>query len=127
MLTSLLFIVFVVEMAGVEPGNGYVGKFKKYWTKEEQVILVDALYDLRVSGRFVGADFTPEYVHAVRKLMGPDLFTSVKCVRNRMKNMKTDFSVVQLMLATSGFSWDPEKSRVVADDHVWDSYIKVRS
>ncbi|XP_071730419.1 uncharacterized protein [Rutidosis leptorrhynchoides] len=69
----------------------------KYLTKEERANLVDALYELRVS---------------------------VKCVRKMMTNVRYNFRAVHFMLATSGFSWDPEKLCVVAEDHVWDSFPK---
>ncbi|XP_071730420.1 uncharacterized protein [Rutidosis leptorrhynchoides] len=65
-----------------------------------------------------------EYVHAVRQLIGPDLFTSVRCLRKIMMHIRANFRIVQRILATRGFSWDPKKSCVVADDHVWDAYIK---
>ncbi|PWA95653.1 hypothetical protein CTI12_AA046200 [Artemisia annua] len=45
-----------------------------------------------------------------------------------MMALYTEFDIVQKMLVgthMSGFSWDPEKLCVIADDQVWDMYIKI--
>ncbi|GKD63427.1 hypothetical protein Tco_1305535 [Tanacetum coccineum] len=45
-----------------------------------------------------------------------------------MRGMYNEFHIVQKMLIgtyMSGFSWDPEKSRVIADDRVWAEYLKI--
>ncbi|KAI3828490.1 hypothetical protein L1987_02591 [Smallanthus sonchifolius] len=106
------------------------GRNKRVWTKEENTMLVDSLMELHVSGKYVNADIEPEYVNAVLELMDPNVVYSAKPVRNRMKLMKTHFYTVHDMLVgkhMSGFSWDPQNSCVVADNQVWDEYIKKKT
>ncbi|KAI7756572.1 hypothetical protein M8C21_009882 [Ambrosia artemisiifolia] len=103
------------------------GNDKWMWTKEEDAMLVDAMMQLYVSGKYVNAKVNPEYAQAVLELMDPKVVTSAKSVKLRMKRLKFNFYLVQDMLVgkyMSGFSWDAQNLRVVADDQVWDTYIK---
>ncbi|PWA95652.1 hypothetical protein CTI12_AA046190 [Artemisia annua] len=109
-------------MAGIIGG----GKSKYVWSKEEDTLLVDALMKLHVSGQYVYADIEPEYFHAVQRLLGPEWY-SAKPIKIRMKYFKKHFNIVHDMLVgthMSGFRWDPEKLCVIADDQVWEEYIK---
>ncbi|PWA52979.1 hypothetical protein CTI12_AA449150 [Artemisia annua] len=111
----------------------YEGKGTQPWTEEEDKMLVDALLELHVSGKFVYADIESDYVKAVHKLMDPDKrhpdnFYSLNSISYRMVAIYTEFVIVQEMLVgthMSGFSWDPEKLCVIADDQVWNEYLKI--
>nr|GFD00414.1 hypothetical protein [Tanacetum cinerariifolium] len=78
-------------MTGVSRGKG-----RQPWTEEEDKMLVDALMELHVSGKFVYADIESNYVHAVHQLMDPDKrnFYSPNSIRYRMKGMYTEFDIV---------------------------------
>lgn len=110
----------------------YEGKGTQPWTEEEDKMLVDALMGLHVSRKFVNADINSDYVKAVHQLMDPDKrhpdnFYSLNSIRYRMVGIYTEFDIVQKMLDgthMSGFSWDPEKLCVIADDQVWAKYLK---
>ncbi|KAJ8636607.1 hypothetical protein MRB53_010874 [Persea americana] len=48
-------------------------------------------------------------------------------IDSRIKTMKKDFRIVYDMLNGenySGFGWDPHKNVVVAEDEVWNAYVK---
>ncbi|XXG54439.1 hypothetical protein AAC387_Pa03g2315 [Persea americana] len=48
-------------------------------------------------------------------------------IDSRIKTMKKDFRIVYDMLNgenCSGFGWDPHKNVVVAEDEVWNAYVK---
>ncbi|XP_076910673.1 uncharacterized protein LOC143568385 [Bidens hawaiensis] len=104
-----------------------VGKDKWFWTKEEDAMLVDSLMELHLTGKYVHVRVDDDYAQAVLQLMDPKVVQSPKPVKIRMKRMKSNFYIVHNMLITkhmSGFGWNPRSSRVVADDRVWDEYIK---
>lgn len=47
-------------------------------------------------------------------------------LKNRHKTLRNLFRSVNSMLKEDGFSWDERKQMVVADNSVWDVYLKVR-
>lgn len=44
---------------------------------------------------------------------------------NRKKTWRRTYSLVSAMIDQNGFQWDDSKNMVVADDDVWDNYLKV--
>ncbi|GJW84801.1 kinase-like domain, phloem protein 2-like protein [Tanacetum coccineum] len=107
-------------------------KGKEPWTEEEDKMLVDALLELHLSGKYVYAPIGSGYAAAVKRLMDKDRrhhenFYSLNSVKCRMENIKNEFCLVHEMvtgLHRSGFSWDSETSCVIAGDQLWDEYIK---
>ncbi|XP_026410408.1 uncharacterized protein LOC113305605 [Papaver somniferum] len=45
-------------------------------------------------------------------------------LKNRMKTLKKNYVAVSTLRGQSGFGWDQSREIVVADDVVWDDYIK---
>ncbi|XP_026452015.1 L10-interacting MYB domain-containing protein-like [Papaver somniferum] len=45
-------------------------------------------------------------------------------LKNRMKTLKKNYVAVSTLRGQSGFGWDQSREVVVADDDVWDEYIK---
>nr|GEW40215.1 protein kinase-like domain, phloem protein 2-like protein [Tanacetum cinerariifolium] len=107
-------------------------KGKEPWTEEEDKMLVDALLELHLSGKYVYAPFGSGYAAAVKRLMDKDRrhhenFYSLTSIKFRMHNIKNEFCLVHEMvtgLHRSGFSWDSETLCVIAGDQVWGEYIK---
>jgi hypothetical protein len=126
-----LYVLFV-DMADSNVARG-TGRSKHTWTNDEDAKLIDALMELHASGKYAGADngFKPGYLNGVQQLLDVSLPNSgLKAephIKSRMKTWKTHFSIVYDMVHTSGFGWDEEKTCVVAEDSVWDEYVKVHS
>ncbi|KAF8401398.1 hypothetical protein HHK36_012336 [Tetracentron sinense] len=45
-------------------------------------------------------------------------------LRNRYKTLRRQYNDIKILLDQSGFSWDETRQMVIADDIVWDDYIK---
>nr|XP_043625044.1 uncharacterized protein LOC122596522 [Erigeron canadensis] len=117
-------------MAGSTIVRG-AGRNKRAWTTKEDEKLVDTLMDLQASGKYACADngFKPGYYQAIQRLLDLSLPNSgLKAephIKSRLKTLKANFGVLSYMLSgTHGFTWDPKKCCVTADDQVWDEYIK---
>ncbi|GKB94994.1 kinase-like domain, phloem protein 2-like protein [Tanacetum coccineum] len=118
----------------IEIDYGYASrrKGKEPWTEEEDKMLVDALLELHLSGKYVYAPFGAGYAAAVKRLMDKDRrhhenFYSLTSIKFRMHNIKNEFCLVHEMvtgLHRSGFSWDSETLCVIAGDQIWGEYIK---
>ncbi|XP_027352552.1 L10-interacting MYB domain-containing protein isoform X2 [Abrus precatorius] len=46
-------------------------------------------------------------------------------LKNRHKTLRNLYRGVKNLLAKPGFSWDKKRNMVIADNHVWDEYLKV--
>ena len=111
------------------------GKNKRKWTDAEDKELVYALFDTVNAGTHkVDNEFKPGFLgvlDAVLKQKLPrSVITAKPHIDSRIKTMKKDFCVVYDMLNgenCNGFGWDPHKNVVVAEDEVWNAYVKVLS
>ena len=107
----------------------------RIWTTYEDTKLVDALLEIHLSGKYTDTynnKFITGYLEALERMLNVSLPSiGIKAdphIKSRLKTLKNNLKIVNDMLVgkyMSGFSWDHEKLCVVADDHVWDKYIKV--
>ncbi|XP_076900064.1 uncharacterized protein LOC143554091 [Bidens hawaiensis] len=118
-----------VDIADLNIVRG-VTRSKHTWTNDEDVKLINALMEIHASGKYAGADngFKPGYLNGVQQLLDVSLPNSgLKAephIKSRMKTWKTHFSIVYDMVHTSGFGWDEQKCCIIADDSVWNEYVK---
>lgn len=45
-------------------------------------------------------------------------------LKNRHKTLRNIYKSIKKLLAQPGCSWDEKRNMVVADNHVWDEYLK---
>ncbi|GJT68436.1 hypothetical protein Tco_1019916 [Tanacetum coccineum] len=74
-------------------------KGKEPWTEEEDKMLVDALLELHLSGKYVYAPIGSGYADAVKRLTNKDrrhheIFYSLNSIKIRMQNIKNKFCLV---------------------------------
>ncbi|WJX38013.1 hypothetical protein P8452_25715 [Trifolium repens] len=46
-------------------------------------------------------------------------------IKNRLKTWKKQYDILKEVLRQSGFEWDENRKMVIADDSVWNDYIKI--
>ncbi|GAV57001.1 Myb_DNA-bind_3 domain-containing protein, partial [Cephalotus follicularis] len=46
-------------------------------------------------------------------------------LKNRYKSLRRQYNVITSLLDLNGFAWDDARQMVIADDYVWQDYIKV--
>lgn len=109
-----------------DSGNGK-GKYV-VWTVEMDRCLTDKLIEQVKMGNKLEKSLTPvAYRAAVKALnakFGLDLTKAN--IRNRLKTWKKMYGHVKEILSHKGFKWDKTRKMVVANDAVWNEYIKVR-
>ncbi|PPD76885.1 hypothetical protein GOBAR_DD26175 [Gossypium barbadense] len=95
---------------------------KRKWVPEEDAALVSYMVDLHNVGTFnVDTGFKAE------KALPNAMLKAKPNIESRIRLLKRKWSIVYDMLNgqnNSGFGWDEHRQLVVAEDAVWDSYLK---
>lgn len=76
----------------------------------------------RVDGVFSKQAWT-EMISAFNENFGFDY--SVEILKNRYKTLRRQYNVIKCLLCTDGFVWDEARQMVIANDRLWQDYIKV--
>lgn len=99
------------------------------WTSEMDRCLTKILVEQAKNGNKVDTTFKPAAytaaLEALNETFGLDL--TKEHIRNRLKTWKKQYGVLKELLAQNGFKWDEARKMVVADNSVWNDYIKVHS
>ncbi|PPD75345.1 hypothetical protein GOBAR_DD27733 [Gossypium barbadense] len=105
---------------------------KRKWVPEEDAALVSCMVDLHNVGTFnADTGFKAGYLNELEKMLEKALPRAMLKARpnieSRIRCLKREWSVVYDMLDgqnKSGFGWDEHRQLVVAEDAVWESYVK---
>ncbi|XP_040930048.1 uncharacterized protein At2g29880-like [Gossypium hirsutum] len=105
---------------------------KRKWVPEEDAALVSCMVDLHNIGTFnADTGFKAGYLNELEKMLEKALPNAMLKARpnieSRIRLLKRDWSIVYDMLNgqnNSGFGWDNHRQVIVAEDAVWDSYLK---
>lgn len=123
---SLIYSDFFGEgMAGQVPTSN--DRSRTYWTPTMERYFIDLMLEQLHRGNRMG--------HTFNKQAWTDMLTMFNAkfgsqydkdvLKSRYTNLWKQFNDVNNLLHQSGFSWDESRQMVVADDFVWNSYIKV--
>ncbi|MFQ6653202.1 hypothetical protein Gotur_024723 [Gossypium turneri] len=105
---------------------------KRKWVPEEDATLVSCMVDLHNVGTFnadIGfkAGYLNELEKKLEKALPNAMLKAKPNIESRIRLLKREWSIVYDMLNdqnNSGFGWDEHRQLVVAEDVVWDSYLK---
>ncbi|PPD69821.1 hypothetical protein GOBAR_DD33299 [Gossypium barbadense] len=105
---------------------------KRKWVPEEDAALVSCMVDLHNVGTFnADTGFKAGYLNELEKMLEKALpramLKAKPNIESRIRCLKREWSVVYDMLNgqnNSGFGWDEHRQLVVAEDAVWESYVK---
>ncbi|PPD89569.1 hypothetical protein GOBAR_DD13495 [Gossypium barbadense] len=122
-------------MSGVLESNAYSQASrgsKRKWVPEEDAALVSCMVDLHNGGTFnADTGFKAGYLNKLERMLQtvlPNAMLKAKPnIESRIRLLKREWSIVYDMLNgqnNSGFGWDEHRLLVVAEDAVWDSYLK---
>ncbi|PPD83716.1 hypothetical protein GOBAR_DD19343 [Gossypium barbadense] len=105
---------------------------KRKWISEEDAALVSCMVDLHNVGTFnADTEFNAGYLNELEKILEKALpramLKAKPNIESRIRCLKREWSVVYDMLNgqnNSCFGWDEHRQLVVAEDAVWESYVK---
>ena len=129
------FFVLKIIMSGVPESNAQASRgSKRKWVPEEDATLVSSMVDLQNVGTFNAdtgfkAGYLNELERMLQKVLPNAMLKARPNIESRIRLLKREWSIVYDMLNgqnNSGFGWDEHRQLVVAEDAVWESYVKVK-
>ncbi|XP_010247462.1 PREDICTED: uncharacterized protein LOC104590478 [Nelumbo nucifera] len=97
------------------------------WRNEMDRCLTKTLAEQVKKGNKIDKNLTSSAytaaVSALNKNFGLDL--TKEHIRNRLKTLKKQYGILKDLLSQNGFEWDEKRKMVIANDSVWNDYIKV--
>lgn len=99
------------------------------WTPAMENHFIGLLLDQVHKGNRVGYTFNKQAWNEMLALFNANFRSpphDVNLLKNRYTALSMKFNDIKNLLDRNGFSWDEARRMVVASDHVWDAYIKVR-
>ncbi|MBA0807037.1 hypothetical protein Gohar_022867 [Gossypium harknessii] len=107
-------------------GSMNCDRTRTFWTPPMDRYLIDLLLDQVHRGNKLGQTFlTPAWVDMVTSFnvkFGSHYDKDV--LKNRFKHLRRLYNDIKILLEQSGFSWDETRDMVIAEDSVWNAYIK---
>ncbi|WCJ43189.1 L10-interacting MYB domain-containing protein [Euphorbia peplus] len=99
------------------------------WKPEMDRYLIDLLQDQALRGNKIAHDLTMEAWDEIIRLFNEQfgLYHRKEVLKNRYEHLRRQFSCINFLLEQNGFSWDENQEMVTAEDHIWNSFIKVHS
>lgn len=98
------------------------------WSDEMDCCLTKKRIEQMKMGNKLEKNFKPLAFKAVVKALNENfgLDLTKENIRSRLKTWKKLYRLVNELLCHRGFEWDDERKMVVANDSVWNEYIKMR-
>ncbi|KAK9077866.1 hypothetical protein SSX86_006204 [Deinandra increscens subsp. villosa] len=100
---------------------------RTYWTPTMERYFVDLMLEHMQKGNRVGHTFNKQAWNDMLAVFNAKFGSQYDkdVLKSRYTNLWKQFNDIKIMLGQGGFSWDETRSMVVADDYVWETYIKV--
>lgn len=117
-------IVLLTGTMGSQVPN--VTASRTYWTPTMERYFVDLMLEHMQKGNRVGHTFNKQAWNDMLAVFNAKFGSQYDkdVLKSRYTNLWKQFNDVKNMLGQGGFSWDEARHMVVADDHVWDAYVK---
>ena len=125
-ITIFFFSQFIGDgMGSIAPLNNE--RSRTDWTAAMDQFFIELMLDQLGKGNKIGNTFNKQAWTDMLALFnvkfGPQ--HGKRVLRHRYKKLWKYYTDVAILLKQSGFSWDGEREMILADDDVWDVYIKV--
>ncbi|PPD92515.1 hypothetical protein GOBAR_DD10545 [Gossypium barbadense] len=125
----------IIIMSGVPESNASSQASrgtKRKWVPKEDAALVSCMVDLHNVGTFnADTGFKAGYLNELERMLQKALLNTMlkekPNIESRIRLLKREWLIVYDMFNdqnNSGFGWDEHRQLVVAEDTVWDSYLK---
>ncbi|XP_039019127.1 uncharacterized protein LOC120150502 isoform X1 [Hibiscus syriacus] len=99
---------------------------RTYWTPKMERYFIDLILEQMHTGNRVGHTFSKQAWTDMLTIFNAKFGSQYDkdVLKSRYTNLWKQFNDVKNLLGQNGFSWDESQQMVVADDYVWNAYIK---
>ncbi|XWS58224.1 hypothetical protein CRYUN_Cryun08bG0016300 [Craigia yunnanensis] len=97
-----------------------------HWTPAMNHHLIDLLLNQALGGNKIGYVFIPEawtQIVAMFNVKFGCLYDE-DALKFQARHLRRKYNDIKILLEQNGFSWDDTREMVVAEDYIWDAYIK---
>lgn len=100
---------------------------RRKWNPVMDCYLIKLMLEQRTQGNRIDGQFTKRAWSQMTKQFNAkfEVHMDKDHLRNRVKAFKKQYDSIKRLLSQSGFGWDGVRQMIIADDNVWDEYIKV--
>ena len=113
----------LTDVTGTTMGS----RSRTYWQPPMDRYFIDLMLDQVQNGNRVDGVFRKqawmEMIASFNAKFGFDYGMDI--LKNRYKTLRRQYNVLKNLLDLDGFAWDDTRQMVIADDYVWQDYIKV--
>jgi hypothetical protein len=98
------------------------------WTKPMDELIVNVLMDqVNLGQKCDNGTFTTAAWRAVVKALNEEMRINVDITqcKSHMKHLRSQYHIVKDIKSYSGFGWNDELEMVIAEDDVWEIFVKV--
>ncbi|PIN17903.1 hypothetical protein CDL12_09429 [Handroanthus impetiginosus] len=112
-------------MGGQNPSSNHCSR--TYWTPTMERYFIDLMLEHIHRGNRIGHTFNKQAWTDMLAIFNAKFGSQYDkdVLKGRYTNLWKLFNDIKNLLGQNGFSWDETRQMVVADDHIWDAYIKI--
>lgn len=109
-------------------GSTLGSRSRTYWQPPMDRYFIDLMLEQVRKGNRVDGVFTKQaWMEMIASFNSEFGFNyGMDILKNRYKTLRRQYNVIKNLLDLDGFAWDDTRQMVIADDFVWQDYIKVR-
>lgn len=113
------------NVTGTTLGN----RSRTYWQPPMDRYFIDLMLEQVQKGNRVDGVFTKQaWMEMIVSFNSEFGFNyGMEILKNRYKTLRRQYNVIKNLLDLDGFAWDDTRQMVIADDYVWQDYIKAHT
>ncbi|XVF06136.1 hypothetical protein REPUB_Repub06bG0021600 [Reevesia pubescens] len=97
-----------------------------HWTPAMNRHLIDLLLNQTLGGNKIGHVFIPEAWTQIVAMFNVKFgcHYDEDTLKSQARHLRRQYNDIKMLLQQNGFSWDDTREMVIAEDYIWDAYMK---
>ncbi|XWS42424.1 hypothetical protein CRYUN_Cryun16bG0013100 [Craigia yunnanensis] len=97
-----------------------------HWTPAMNRHLIDLLLNQALGGNKIGHVFIPEAWTQIVAMFNVKFgcHYDEDALKSQARHLRRQYNDIKILLEQNGFSWDDTREMVIAEDYIWDAYMK---
>ncbi|XVE62974.1 hypothetical protein DITRI_Ditri06bG0162500 [Diplodiscus trichospermus] len=97
-----------------------------HWTPKMNRYLIDLFLKQALGGNKIGTMFMPESWTEIVAMFNVKFgcHYDEDALKSQARHLRRQYNNINILLEQNGFSWDDTREMVIAEDYIWDAYLK---